>query len=66
MMTRIIQIAPGVVFAADVLDPEWIFTASGIPRPQTTSVRAKLNSARYPTSSRGADAGDVDSQIELL
>lgn len=64
-MTRIVQMAPGVFFAAAVLDPDWSVTASGVAGATNAASRplpVKAKSAPSPASSK---TGDIDGQFDL-
>jgi len=64
-MTRIIQMAPGVFFAAAVLDPDWNVTASGVARPTNATSRTLPIKAKSEPSPMSSKTVDIDGQFDL-
>jgi hypothetical protein len=69
-MARTIEVAPGVEFSADVLALDWIFTASGRPKPEPESATHAKRSGNGVSAASSGFSGShpisVLEQIDLL
>jgi hypothetical protein len=64
-MTRMIQVSPGVAFAAVVLSPEWYVIATGGVRATPAQVNNSAAAADRATTSVTSATRDIE-QLDLL